>query len=250
MEFRIGVNLGDVVVDGEQIYGDGVNVAARLESLADPGSICISGSVHEQLGNKLALGYQDLGEQSVKNIAKPVRVFRVLTEAGGPATPTRKIQGVARKYVRRGIFSIAGLAIIAGTIIFVQHLSLRPPTPSASIPPAQPPALPLPDKPSIAVLPFTNMSGDRDQEYFSDGITDDLITALSRLPDLFVIARTSTFTYKGKAAKVQDVSRELGVKYILEGSVQKARDQVRITAQLVDATTGAEVWAQHYDRPR
>src|SRR6266446_3690012 len=248
MEFRIGVNLGDVMVDGEQIYGDGVNVAARLESLADPGGICISRTVHENVRNKLALNYEDLGEQAVKNIAEPVRVFRVLLE-GGAATPTRQRQGVAQKYVRRGIFSIAGLAIIAATIIFVQHLSLRPPTPSASIPPAQPPALPLPDTPSIAVLPFTNMSGDRDQEYFSDGITDDLITALSRLPDLFVIARTSAFTYKGKAAKVQDVSRELGVKYILEGSVRKEADQVRITAQLVDATTGADLWAQHYDRP-
>jgi hypothetical protein len=167
MEFRIGINLGDVIVDGEQIYGDGVNVAARLESLADPGSIFISGSVHEQLGNKLALGYQDLGEQSVKNMAKPVRVLRVLTEGG--VAPIRKMARVSRKYVRRGIFSIAGLAIIAATVVLVQHLSLRPPAPSASIPPPQTPALALPDKPSIAVLPFTNMSGDRDQEYFSDG---------------------------------------------------------------------------------
>ncbi len=248
MEFRIGVNLGDVMVDGEQIYGDGVNVAARLESLADPGGICISRTVHENVRNKLALNYEDLGEQAVKNIAEPVRVFRVLLE-GGAATPTRQRQGVAQKYVRRGIFSIAGLAIIAATIIFVQHLSLRPPTPSASIPPAQPPALPLPDTPSIAVLPFTNMSGDRDQEYFSDGITDDLITALSRLPDLFVIARTSTFIYKGKAAKVQDIGRELGVQYLLEGSVRKAGDTLRITAQLVDATSGDHLWAAHYDRP-
>jgi adenylate cyclase len=179
-----------------------------------------------------------------------VRVFRVLAETGAAeATAGRtKAQGT-RKYVRRGIFSIAGLTIIAATIIFVQHLSLRPPTPSASIPPAPPPALPLPDKPSIAVLPFTNMSGDRDQEYFSDGITDDLITALSRLPDLFVIARTSTFTYKGKAAKVQDIGRELGVAYVLEGSVRKAGDNVRITAQLVDASSGDHLWAEHYDRP-
>ncbi len=248
MEFRIGVNLGDVIVDGEQIYGDGVNVAARLESLADPGGIFISRTVHENIRNKLPLNYEDLGEQAVKNIAEPVRVFRVLMEAGA-ATPTRQRQGVARKYVRRGIFSIAGLAIIAATILFVQHLSLRPPTPSASIPPAQPPALPLPDTPSIAVLPFTNMSGDRDQEYFSDGITDDLITSLSRVPNLFVIARTSTFTYKGKAAKVQDISRELGVQYVLEGSVRKAADTVRVTAQLVDATSGDHLWAAHYDRP-
>src|SRR6266852_2233004 len=250
MEFRIGVNLGDVMVDGEQIYGDGVNAAPRLESLAQPGGICVSGTVCEHLGNRLALSYEDLGEQSVKNIAKPVRVFRVLAETGAAeATAGRtKAQGT-RKYVRRGIFSIAGLAIIAATIIFVQHLSLRPPTPSASIPPAQPPALPLPDTPSIAVLPFANMSGDRDQEYFGDGITDDLTTALSRIPDLFVIARTSAFTYKGKAAKVQDVSRELGVAYVLEGSVRKADNQVRITAQLVDASSSDHLWAAHYDRP-
>jgi adenylate cyclase len=147
------------------------------------------------------------------------------------------------------VFSLAGLTLIAAVIVFVQHLSLRPPTTTASIPPTQSAALPLPNIPSIAVLPFTNMSDDREQEYFSDGITDDLISALSRLPDLFVIARTSTFTYKGKAAKVQDVSRELGVKYILEGTVRREADQVRITAQLVDATTGADLWAQHYDRP-
>jgi hypothetical protein len=207
MEFRIGVNLGDVMLEGEQIYGDGVNVAARLESLAEPGGICISGSVHEQLGNKLALSYEDLGEQAVKNIAKPVRVLRVMLEGGAATRTTTKVaERSVRKHWRGGAFSIAGLAIIVGTVVFVQHLSLRPPTTTASIPPAQMPALPLPDKPSIAVLPFTNMSGDREQEYFSDGITDDLITALSRLPDLFVIARTSSFAYKGKAAKVQEVT--------------------------------------------
>jgi adenylate cyclase len=249
MEFRIGVNLGDVMVDGEQIYGDGVNVAARLESLADPGGISISGKVHEEIGDKLALGYEDLGEQSVKNIVKPVRVFRVLMEAGGAATPTRQTQGVARKYVRRGLFSMVGLTIITATVVVVQHLSLRPPAPSASIPPPQTPALALPDKPSIAVLPFTNMSGDRDQEYFSDGITEDLTSDLSRLPGLFVIARSSAFTYKGKAVKVQNVSRELGVRYVLEGSVRKADSRVRITAQLVDATTDYQIWAEHYDRP-
>jgi adenylate cyclase len=250
MEFRIGVNLGDVMVDGEQIYGDGVNVAARLESLADPGGICISGTVHEQVRDKLALSYEDAGEQEVKNIARPVRVFRVMLEGEAAARTTTKAKEPSlRKHWRGGVFSLAGLALIAAVIVFVQHLSLRPPTTTASIPPAQSPALTLPDKPSIAVLPFTNMSGDHEQEYFSDGITDDLITSLSRMPDLFVIARTSTFTYKGKAAKVQDVSRELGVKYILEGSVRKEADQVRITAQLVDATSGADLWAQHYDRP-
>ncbi len=203
--------------------------------------------VHDQIRNKLALNYKDLGAQQVKNIAEPVRVFQVLPE--GEAASIRKTARVQRKYVRRGIFSMVGLTLIAALIVFAQHLSLRPPTPSASIPPAQPPALALPDKPSIAVLPFANMSGDRDQEYFSDGITDDLITSLSRLPNLFVIARISTFTYKGKAAMVQDIGRELGVAYVLEGSVRKADNQVRITAQLVDTTTGDHIWAESYDRP-
>jgi adenylate cyclase len=250
MEFRIGVNLGDVMVDGEQIYGDGVNVAARLESLAEPGGICISETVHEHIGNKLALGYEDLGEQSVKNIAKPVRVLRVMLEGGAATRTTAKAtQRSLRKHWRGGVFSLAGLALIAAVIVFVQHLSLRPPTTTASIPPATSPALTLPDKPSIAVLPFANLSGDPQEEYFSDGITGDIITALSRSPDLFVIDRASTFSYKGKPLRVQEVSRELGVKYVLEGGVQKAAGQLRVTAQLVDATTGAELWAERYDRP-
>jgi adenylate cyclase len=246
MEFRIGVNLGDVVVDGEQIYGDGVNVAARLESLAQPGGINVSGSVHEQIGSRLPLSYEDLGEQQVKNIAKPVRVFRVVSEAGTPSP--RKAQRVRKKYLRRGAFSIAGLAIIAAAMVLIQHVSFKTPHTSASIPPAQSPALTLPDKPSIVVLPFTNLSRDHEQEYFSDGITDDLITDLSRLPGLFVIARTSSFTYKGKPAKLQDVGKELGVKYVLQGSVRKAGGQVRITVQLADASSGAELWAERYNR--
>jgi adenylate cyclase len=246
MEFRIGVNLGDVMVDGEQIYGDGVNVAARLESLADPGGICISHTVHDQIKNKLALNYEDLGRQTVKNIAEPVPVFRVLPEAD--ASTTSKSRRVGRKYIRRGVFSVVGLALIAAVIVFVRYLSFRPPTTTASIPPSQSPALALPDKPSIAVLPFTNMSGDREQKYFSDGMTDDIITALSRLPGLFVIDRNSAFSYKGKPVKAQQVSRELGVHYVLEGSVRKAGTQVRITAQLVDAVTGANLWAEQYNR--
>jgi adenylate cyclase len=249
MEFRIGVNLGDVMMDGEQIYGDGVNVAARLESLAEPGGICVSHTVHDQIKNKLALNYEDLGPQTVKNIAEPVRVLRIMPEGGASTrTATEATERSLRKHWRGGVFSLAGLALIAAVIVFVQHLSLRPPTTTASIPSTHSPALTLPNIPSIAVLPFTNMSGDRDQEYFSDGITDDLTTALSRLPDLFVIARTSAFTYKGKAVKVQDISQQLGVKYVLEGSVRKADNQVRITAQLVDATTGDHIWAEHYDR--
>jgi adenylate cyclase len=252
MEFRIGINLGDVIVDGAQIYGDGVNVAARLESLAEPGGVCISGTVREQIGNKLALNYVDLGEQSVKNIAKPVRVFRLLME---PAD-TNPARGVRNKwprqavYLRRGAFSVAGLAIIVAAEVLVRHLSLRLPATSASIHLAQGQVLTLPDKPSIVVLPFTNLSGDREQEYLSDGITTDLITDLSRLPDLFVIDRNSAFTYKGKTVKVEEVGAELGVKYVLEGGLQKVGDQIRITTELVDATTGEQLWTERYDCPQ
>jgi adenylate cyclase len=247
MEFRIGINLGDVMVDGEQIYGDGVNVAARLESLANPGGICISGKVHEEVGNKLALSREDIGEQAVKNIAKPVRVFRVTLDDAKVPAPTPNTSSVARKYVRSGVFSLVGLAIILATAVFVQHLSLKPPPTHTSIPPEQAPSHALPDKPSIAVLPFTNMSGDHDQDYFSDGLTDDLTTALSRIPDLFVIARTSAFTYKGKAVDVHEIGRQLGVRYVRKAAY--AADTVRITAQLVDATTGDHIWAENYDRP-
>ena len=246
MEFRIGINLGDVIVQDEQIYGDGVNVAARLESLAEPGGICISHTVQDQIGNKLALGYEDLGEQSVKNITKPVRVFRVLP--AGTASP-RTTQRVARSYLRRSLFSIIGLGIIVATIMLVQHVSLKPPHTSASIPPREKPALPLPDIPSIAVLPFTNLSGDPGQEYFSDGLTDNLITSLSRLPHIFVISRNSTFFYKGKAETVREVGRQLGVRTILQGSVLKAGNRLRINAELADANSGANLWAQRFDRP-
>jgi adenylate cyclase len=223
MEFRIGVNLGDVMVEGEQIYGDGVNVAARLESLADPGGICISGTVHEQVRDRLALSYEDRGEQTVKNIARPVHVWRVVPD--GTPTSARP----CRKYWRRGVLSLTGLAIVVGTFVLVQHLSLKPQHTSASVPPTEKPALSLPGIPSIAVLPFTNLSGDLQQEYFSDGITDDLITDLSRVPKLFVIARSSSFTYNGKTEKAQSIGRELGVKYLLEGSPAKPADRSEST---------------------
>jgi TolB-like protein/class 3 adenylate cyclase len=254
MEFRIGINLGDVIADGVEIYGDGVNVAARLENLAEPGTIFISGSVREQLGNKLKLEYSDLGEQSVKNILHPVRVFRVLPDAGARAESGAMTARAARKYVRRGAFSLVGLGIIAATILIVQHVSIKPPHSHASIPPPtnavteEKPELPLPSIPSIAVLPFANLSGDPQQEYFSDGITDDLITDLSRVPGLFVIDRGSSFTYKGKPATAQQVGRELGVKYVLEGSARKEANRVRINVQLADAGVGDQVWSQRYDR--
>lgn len=213
MEFRIGINLGDVVVEGERIYGDGVNIAARLEGLADGGGICLSGSVYDQVETKLTslnLGYEYLGEQTVKNIAKPVRVYRIRMDPGTPST-TAPCEGRKRT--------------------FPWQQKIEPP-----------------DRPSIAVLPFANLSGDPEQEYFSDGITEDLITDLSKLSGLFVIARNSVFLYKGKAVRPEQVSTELGVRYVLEGSVRKVGNRVRITAQLVDATTGYHVWAERYDR--
>ncbi len=195
MEFRIGVNLGDVMVEGEQIYGDGVNVAARLESLAEPGGICISDTVHAQIRNKLPLNYLDLGEQRVKNIAEPVRVLRVIMQLGAAADTVT----LRHKHWRTGAFSIAGVAIIIAVAVLVQHLSLRQPPTHASIPPTGTLAPPIPNIPSIAVLPFANFSNDPQQEYFSDGLTEDLITDLSKVPGLFVVARNSVFTYKGKS---------------------------------------------------
>src|SRR5262245_33740242 len=263
MEFRIGINVGDIVVEAGRIYGDGVNIAARLESLAEGGGICISGTVLEQIKNKLALRYEDLGEQRVKNIAEPVRVWRIKLEpeaapAAAETAPSShpavdRLQEVApsspqpRGWPRRALI-LSGLLLV-GIIGTVQYLSLRPPAPSANIPLEHSQPLPLPDKPSIAVLPFANMSGDPGQEYFSDGLTDVLTSNLSKIARLFVIARNSAFTYKGKAVKVQEVSKELGVRYVLEGSVQRADQRVPITTQLIDATTGYHLWSEQYDRP-
>jgi TolB-like protein len=196
IEFRVGINLGDVVVEGEDLLGDGVNVAARLEGIAEPGGICVSDAAYQQAKGKVSADFLNIGEQELKNIAQPVRVYRVRLD---------------------------GMALTKS------------------------PTLPLPDKPSIAVLPFQNMSGDPEQEYFADGIVEEIITALSHFKNLFVIARNSTFTYKGRAVDVKHVGRELGVRYVLEGSVRKAVSQVRITAQLVDALTGAHLWAERFD---
>jgi adenylate cyclase len=201
IELRIGINLGDVVIDGDDIQGDGINVAARLEGLAEPGGICISGMVYESVRDRIDVPFEDLGNQEVKNINRPVRVWRWVAEG-------------------------------SAEVVFQQ----------ANEP------LPLPEKPSIAVLPFTNLSGDPEQEYLADGIAEDLITDLSKIRWFFVIARNSTFTYKGQAIEVRQVSHELGVRYVLEGSIRKSGDRVRISAQLIDATTGQNVWAERYDR--
>jgi len=243
MEYRIGINLGDVMADGESIYGDGVNIAARLESLADAGGICISGTVYDQVENKLSLGYEYLGEQTVKNIAKPVRVYRVLMEPRKPSEVKAKVKGRNRKY-----FALAVAVVVIIGAIAAWQIIWRPSHPKIEMASKEKMAFPLPDKPSIAVLPFTNMSGDSKEDYFSDGITEEIITALSKVPYLFVIARNSTFTYKGKPVKVKQVSEELGVRYVLEGSVRKAGDKVRITAQLIDALSGHHLWADRYDR--
>ena len=258
MRFRIGINLGDVIVEGERLYGDGVNIAARLESLAIPSGICISGTVYDHVKNKLALDYEDLGPKQVKNIVEPVRVYRIGCEEGkGPSTEgqgqgTKSEAQWAGRARRKGVlFAVIGLSLIAATIGVVRYWSspITNSQPPPLIPQAMPAALPLPDKPSIIVLPFVNMSNDPEQDYFSDGITEDIASDLSKISSLFVIARNSAFTYKGKAVKVQDISREMGVRYVLEGSVRKADNQVRITVQLIDATTGHHVWAERYDRP-
>ncbi len=201
IELRIGINLGDVVIDGDDIQGDGVNVAARLEAMAEPGGICVSGMVYEGVRDRIDVPFEDLGEQKVKNIDRPVRVWR--WQADDSATPS--------------------------------------PAPSDD-------RLPLPDKPSIAVLPFDNMSGDPEQEYFSDGITEDIIIGLSKNPYLSVISRNSTFAFKGKSVRVRDVSEDLGVQYVLEGSVRKAGQRIRVTAQLIDAASDRHLWAERYDR--
>jgi adenylate cyclase len=202
IEFRIGVNLGDVIIEGDDIYGDGVNVAARIEALADPGSICISRAARDQVRDKLDITLGDMGEIEVKNIARPVRVFRI---------------------------PISGASEDAGSV-------------------AADAATALPDKPSIVVLPFDNMSGDPEQEFFADGLTEDILTALSRFRGLFVISRNSAFVYKDKATNLQEVARDLGVQYVVEGSVRKAGNRVRVTVQLIDAESDRHIWAERYDR--
>jgi adenylate cyclase len=249
MDFRIGVHMGDVATEGERIYGDGVNIAARLEALAEAGGVCISATVHEQVRNKLDAGFTDLGDQTVKNIPDQVHVYRVQSRGQSEAPARAKAaQGERPRRLRTALLATAAILLLLGLGLWAswpRPLGLLIDLAGVSGPPVDPP---LPDKPSIAVLPFANMSADPEQEYFSDGITEDLTTALAGNPLLFVISRNSAFTYKGRAVKIEDVGRELGVRYVLEGSVRKAGDRVRITAQLVDATTGGHLWSQRYDR--
>ncbi|MFQ6021537.1 MAG: adenylate/guanylate cyclase domain-containing protein [Acidiferrobacterales bacterium] len=244
LQFRIGVNLGDVIVDRNEIYGDGVNVAARLESLAQPGGICVSGTVYDAIGTKLPFAYEFIGEQSVKNITRPVRAFHVQIDAHA-ADARKKLRSRLQQWRPMVLIVMATLLIVVGVAALWQfHLRA---TPDVIERVSEGASLELPAKPSIAVLPFQNMSGDPEQEYFSDGMTEDLITDLSKLSGLFVISRNSVFTYKGIPVKIRDVGRELGVRYVLEGSVRKAGDKVRITAQLIDSTNGFHVWADRFD---
>ena len=243
MRFRIGVNLGDVMVKGDDVHGDGVNVAARLEALAEPGSVLVSRTVFDHAKGKLRASFEDLGEQALKNIAEPVRVFRATLESeiagdpavAGPSPKSNRIPTIAA--------AVALLVVSAGVALWLRPWAAR--EEPASI---EAMAYPLPDKPSIAVLPFTNMSGDPEQEYFVDGMTEDLITGLSGFGNFFVISRNSTFAYKGVSVNVKDVARDLGVRYVLEGSVRKSGDRVRITAQLIDAIADKHIWAENYDR--
>jgi TolB-like protein/class 3 adenylate cyclase/Flp pilus assembly protein TadD len=241
--YRIGINIGDIIVEGDDIYGDGVNVAARLETLAEAGGICVSQPVHLQVEGKVDLAFEDLGQQEIKNIPKPVQVFRVLLDTptvdrGATAAPTAKHS--LHWPLTAG--ALAGLVIMAGIALWQRPWEPREePASEASM------AFPLPDKPSIAVLPFDNMSDDQHQEYFADGMTEDLITDLSKISGLFVIARNSSFSYKGQQVKARQVAEELGVRYVLEGSVRRAGAKVRINAQLIDATTGGHLWAERYD---
>lgn len=244
--YRVGINIGDVIVEDDDIYGDGVNVAARLESLADAGGVCIGRNVRDQIRDKLDLNLEDLGEVEVKNISRPVRAFRIVMDEKADALSTPIVQDAAKpnRASRTAIASAIGLGVLAagGATLWWQPwtLGVKPATEVRT-------TLPVSDKPSIAVLPFQNMSNDKNQDYFADGIAEDVITDLSKIAGLFVIARNTSFQYRGGSLNLVEVGRKLGVKYILEGSVRRSGDQVRITAQLIDSTTGGHVWAERYD---
>ena len=237
LQFRIGINLGDVIVEGEDVHGDGVNIAHRLQALAEPGGIVVSGTAYDQVKGKVEARFKSCGEQRVKNIDEPMRVYRVLIDRAAARTTRDRARGALRVWRWPAIgFGILLLALATDALMFQRAWAEDPQA-----------SMELPDKPSIAVLPFANMSGDAEQDYFVDGMVDDLITDLSRVSGLFVIARNSAFAYKGKSEDLRKVARELGVRYVLEGSIRREGDQVQIDAQLIDANTGGHRWAQRYD---
>ncbi|UCF83814.1 MAG: hypothetical protein JSV50_22090 [Desulfobacteraceae bacterium] len=247
MEFRIGVNLGDVIEEGGRIYGDGVNIAARVENLAEAGGICISGSAHEQIENKLPLNYEYLGKHTVKNIRKPIRVYRAQMESeAGSAIGWRE-----RTWLKKWRWPLMGavaLLIIAVSAFVIWNYVWRPASLPEEVSAPEKKPFPLTIDPSIAVMPFENLSGDPTQENIADGISENVIAALSKIPEMIVSARNSTFAYKGKRVKVQQVAEELGVRHVLEGSVLKSGNKLRITAQLVDAVKGHHLWTEQYER--
>ena len=243
LKFRIGINLGDVIVEGEDIHGDGVNVASRLEGLAEPGAICLSGDAYRQAKGKVEASFEDLGEQTLKNVAEPVRVYQWVSDMPA-AKRARRRSAPAKRALPLPVLA-GGFALV---VIMVGLLLWQGPWPLREEPASEAEmAFPLPDRPSIAVLPFNNMSNDPNQDYFADGMTEDLITDLSKISGLFVIARNSSFAYKETSLDIAQVAKELGVRYVLEGSVRRAGGQVRINAQLIDAATGGHVWAERYD---
>src|SRR5215831_9936925 len=248
IEFRIGINVGDIVVEDGDIFGDGVNVAARLEGLAEPGGICVSARVREDAAGKLDIAFRDLGEQQLKNIARPVRAYAVGAAASATRHSRRRIVA-SRLTAAALILAIAG---IGATAWWVWPRLSPPATTAQAVPITNPPhaseAKPAP-RLSIVVLPFANLSNDPDQQYFADGITEDLTTDQSRLPNMLVIARNTAFTYKGKPVDAKQIGRELGVRYLLEGSVQRSANQLRVTVQLIDAEAGSHLWAERFDRP-
>ncbi len=242
LEFRIGINLGDIIVEGEDIQGDGVNIADRIQALAEPGGIAISGTTYDQVKSKVPVGFASLGEQRLKSITEPVRVYRVLldpTSAGKTLTSRRRLP---RRRLVAGIAAAVVLALAGAGLWWQPWMPAEPPGPAERF------AYPLPDRPSVAVLPFINVSGDSEHDHLAEGLTDDLITELSKVSGLFVIARHSVFAIQGSVGKIQDVAAELGVKYVLEGTLQRAGPRLRINVKLIDAVTGLSLWAERYDR--
>ena len=249
MQFRIGINLGDVIQDGKRIYGDGVNIAARLEGLADPGGICISKTVFDHIERKLPLGYEYLGGQQVKNISKPIEAYKVLMEARVETKDMRSKKSIARNAITRKLaFGVAAVFLAAVGAIVVWQFSIPEPTPPAEKVDLGSAVYPPSDKPSIAVMPFENLTGDPQQQYYSEGMSEQIITGLSQGPYLYVTARTSSFAFRDKAMTAQQIAEELGVRYLLEGSVQRDTDRVRVNVQLIDGRNGNHIWAEYYDR--